>query len=190
MPGRPEVRLETFPRSGSCFLEYLIRNNLKVQLTKSHSKPKKKRNEVIVTIARDPFETILSEVAMITHYRGHSAIASTIQYAKDAYLKSYEYFIKNSYLVILYEDIVLKPEKVVLMLESHLGAEKNSTKINIDFAQTDMMERKHLTTSKTSSTYANTMELLRLEDLSEQYLAYKELLKYNNVLSIMRGKDD
>jgi hypothetical protein len=160
----------TFPRSGSNLLENTLEAMGMFRLSKSHSCWDASKKYVI-TIARDPLDSLTSFAAMRMHYRdgniGKNIVAQ--------YCSTYQYLINNANVVIDYNDLVSDPHKVTGNLIVHLGK-------NVYFKtprirrNKDAENRKYLVSSAGSDQYPIAKELMEMEDLSRCYELYNKLL--------------
>lgn len=169
------IKLVSFPRSGSCLLEYLIRHNIKIHLKKTHSRLPNLKGQRGITIVRDPFDSILSEVAMVTHYYSKDSIEEATKIILEKYLLFYRYFLENSEVVVLYESVISDPKRVTISLAEYFQVSYGED-ISVNFVAKDRTTENHLATSKTSKTYQEVKKHLEEQDLSEQYKAYEKVV--------------
>jgi HEPN domain-containing protein len=108
----------TFPRSGSHYLRQLIYQNTGVFIEKTHSISEVSGKKVI-SIVRNPEDSFRSNVAMQKFYSGLSYLGKPIDLSE--YDDFYTYLINNSLMLIDYEDLVLKPERVAKAVSYNLN---------------------------------------------------------------------
>lgn len=168
--------LLTFPRSGSSALEkYLLqKSGAKIYKTHRITECSDKR---IITIIRDPMDSMTSFIAMTLHYFPN--IEGTEQWNQifgnlswtGIFNEIYGYLINNADLVIHYDDLMKSPEKVMDILNDYL---------NINFIDKDAVitlgddnpAGKYLATSTTSPVYNIAKEKAQNLDMSSCYEKY------------------
>jgi hypothetical protein len=160
----------TVPRSGSNLLENTLEAMGLFRLDKSHyCWDVAKRN--IVTIARDPLETLTSYAAMRMHYRGGNIRKNIVA----QYCSTYQYLIDNADIVLDYRDLVQDPYTVTGNLINALDKTVFFKTPEIR-RNDDVKERRYLVSSTGSDYYGIAKELMQKEDLSECYELYDKLL--------------
>ena len=174
MPHKTGLSLITFPRSGSVFLFHMLLQNTWASIEKSHSIVDPPEFPV-VTIIRNPFDSILSEVAMMTHYVPTKNIKEVIDGVKERYLSSYEYFLNYADAIIDYDLLIKDPQATILSIGKHFDLKLKSP-ISVPSTKKDMPERNHLTTSRTSKTYKLVLDELGKCDLGEEWGIYNKIL--------------
>lgn len=158
----------TYPRSGANYLSNLLLNKCRQDIRYSHIPNYPDR--FIITIARDPFQSIHSHVTMRKHY--HSNEGYSKRYNNE-YKDMYKFLYENANIVIKYEDLIEFPEKILLKISSALKFEIDPLDIPVPVA-VDNKEDTYLRSSKTSLEYKN--EHFKIEDILDCYESYNKLL--------------
>jgi len=160
----------TMPRSGSNLLENAVEAVSMFRPVKYHY-CWNTRGKDIITIARDPFDTLVSFAAMRMHHRDGKIDK---QIAKR-YCANYRYLIENADMVIDYNDLVKDPSTVAKHITEAMG--KRIFFNNPEIRQnTDVPEIRYLVSSVNSEHYRVAKEFFLTQDLSECYELYHKLL--------------
>lgn len=133
-------------------------------------------NAFIITIARDPFDSIQSHIAMNRHYNPETYTENDyIEY----YVGLYKYLYNNANLVIDYNDLINSPKETIKMICNFLGFEKNTS----DYSMLeDNKNIQYLVSSKTVKEYNE--KYFKIEDLANCYDEYYKLLSKANKVGI------
>jgi hypothetical protein len=159
-------RILNYPRSGSHYLQHLILNYSGNYIEFDHHL-NNSDNDFIISIARDPFESIHSRSVMRKHYNGTVDAGIFI----GDYVDTYSFLIENANLVIDYKDLISYPQELTVLVCSLLGFKKN---IRNYPAQKDTPDVNYLVSSKTVQEYKE--EYFNKKNLEECYSVYLELL--------------
>lgn len=161
----------TYPRSGANYLQNLLINKTGELVPYSHTIDLANiDNAVIISIARDPFDSIHSHVTMKRHYYPEQSFnKSYIDQYKEVYGFAYE----NAEIIINYNDLIQKPQEVLERVCSILGLVESLDNKKIQ-TLADNKKFDHLVSSKTSSLYDQ--KHFKIEDIEECYEPYKKLL--------------
>lgn len=159
-------KIITYPRSGTHYLQNLILTYSSQEITFSHYQVNK--DSFIITIARDPFDSIQSLVAMRKYYNPETYTQADYL---DYYVDLYKYLDQNANLVIDYNDLINFPEETTKMICDLLGFEKNPSNYKM---HGDKKEIEYLLSSKTVKEYDE--EYFQIEDMSNCYYEYHKLL--------------
>jgi len=162
------IAIVTYPRSGANYLSNLILNNCRQDIKYFHIP--ENPDCFIITIARDPFESIHSHVTMRKHYHPDEEYYKKYN---NEYKDMYNFLYENANLIIKYEDLINFPEMVLLKICSDTGLEINQLDIPLPMP-VDNKENTYLRSSKTSSEYKN--EHFKIEDIADCYEPYNKLL--------------
>lgn len=162
-----EVQILTYPRSGANYLKFLLFNYSAQYIKVFHNE--KNLNGKIITIARNPFDSIHSSITMAKHYDLKESFSNIYV---DEYINIYKFLYKNADVVINYEDLVKFPEKVAKKVCNILKFSKLSPLYPITLK--DNKDYYYLVSSKTSARY--TEKNFNIEDISDCYNPYKKLL--------------
>jgi hypothetical protein len=146
----------TFPRCGSHYLQDLFHQKTGFEMSRDHKSFNKEyltfdsTDQFIVSIIRNPRETFRSMYAMDLHY----GIDANVDHGlPNDYCNFYGWIIENADVLIDYNDLINKPDKVVKALADIL-------KLNVNGKEyisrvIDKPEMNHLVSSKTSKEYEN-----------------------------------
>lgn len=176
-----EINLITFPRTGSFFLRYLIDNNMRVVLNKSHVAIPPEDGKTILSILRNPKDTIASYATMLVHYRKED-IGPTVAHVEKDYIEYCRYFIDCADIVVDYDLLASEPTLVLNTISQKLGLDLSAT-INADFHQEDMIDKEHLSSSKKSEVYQDVLGYLSTKDLSGAEEWYAKVKNSGKVIS-------
>lgn len=167
-------KIIAYPRSGTHYLQNLILAHSSQKITFSHYSVSE--NSFIITIARDPFASIQSFVAMRRHYNPETyAETDYLEY----YVELYKYLYSNANLVIDYNDLIDFPEKTTKMICDLLGFEKNLSNHKM---HRDKKDIEYLLSSKTVKEYNE--EYFKIEEMTKCYNAYNNLLSKADRLKV------
>lgn len=155
----------TYPRSGSHYLNSLLLSHYGVKFDKSHEI---QDADYIITIARNPFDSMHSNLTMMRHY------GENIEFSKEfeqQYIETYKGLYDTANYVIDYDDLVNSPELTVTQLCKTLVISPDPAKY---LPVEDMPHYGHLAFAKTSPEYNNVY--FTKDDLIEAYEVYNKLL--------------
>lgn len=160
------ISLITYPRTGSHYFRDLILQKLDIKMSASHLKDD--ANGLVITIARDPYDTLQSFLTMSAHYDQEVGTKAEI----DKYSNLSRFLHSRANIVIDYNTLVKNPSLVVKAMSDVLDKtiSENSYKNTI----IDKPEKGHLVSSISSALYNN--NYLDKQDLSDAYNAYQLLL--------------
>jgi hypothetical protein len=140
--------LLTFPRSGSHYLQQLIYQKTGLFIEKTHH-ISEVENRHIISIVRNPEDTFRSLAAMNKHYAKDKSIGIGLPLAE--YVTFHKYALENSSMLIDYDDLINRPNKLVKAIASRLNLDvKDNDYKNVLFDQPD---HEHLVSSKVSDEY-------------------------------------
>ena len=167
-------KIIAYPRSGTHYLQNLIMTHYSKKITFSHYPVHE--NTFIITIARDPFDSIQSHIAMNRHYNPETYKENDyVEY----YVGLYKYLYNNANLVVDYDDLINLPKETIRMICNLLGFEKNPSDHNVLENNKDI---KYLVSSKTVKEYSQ--EYFKIEDLANCYDEYYKLLSKANKVGV------
>jgi hypothetical protein len=159
-------KIVTYPRSGANYLHNLIFNYSSISIGYVHKTDN--INGTIITIARDPFESIHSDVAMRKHYHPEEGYNKTYN---TRYIDMYNFLYNNADIVIDYKDLIESPNQVVEKTCNILGLEKL---LNDRPQRGDDEDQSYLVSSKTSPQYKE--KHFNIEYINDCYEPYTRLL--------------
>jgi hypothetical protein len=157
------IFLLTFPRSGSVF--FMNATSLP-GLSRTHDPKEIPKNSQVIGILREPEESIASYLVMLNYLGASLDIKELIK----SYKLVYEYYLSNNCILILNEDLRDNPKEIINKIFEPLEKfnvfnEKNSKKYPTE---------KYLKSSKTMSSYEQTLKEIKLINLSEIKLLYEK----------------
>jgi hypothetical protein len=175
-----DLKIVTYPRSGSNFLFYYLKNTTDFNITKTHDKVFNNKN--IITIIRDPFESISSMITM--QYKDLEKYTHNHQFACDARIQQYEnfynYILQNIDFIIDFNNIENKIEELSTLLCKTFGGNKINDIKEVNkfewFKKTAILEEGNIPTSKTHKYYELSKESLSNYSLSKCYKLYNQVL--------------
>lgn len=182
MPHETGLNLITFPRSGSVFLFNILLDNTFIEIRKSHSLHRFSKSFPIITIARNPFDSILSEVSMVTHYSPTKNIAAIIDLTRDTYLSSYKYFLDYADAILDYNLLIENPRSTLENICKFFDI-KIKTPISINLVLEDKEKYRHLATSTVSKTYEAVKSELLKYDLKDEWELYDKAISSSVLVS-------
>ena len=161
----------TFPRSGINYFSDYFEQMTSMMLLRTHDY-KKIPNFVYFSIARDPVETITSDVAMIMEHNNFD-IDEIISDSSDKYLKFYKDVMNERIdYIFKYEDLVLKTSKVLMFFIEYTKTEYK----NIEYKSSlkdGKQSKEYLVSSKKSDMYNKILQKVRLLNLEDHYREYE-----------------
>jgi hypothetical protein len=175
-----DLTVSTYPRSGSNFLVHYLKNTTDINIIKTHDKIFNNKN--IVTIIRDPFDSIVSMITM--QYKDLEEYNHNYQFACDAridqYKSFYNYILQNIDFIIDFNNIENKIDKISTKICNDFGANKiisieNENKFEW-FKKTSRLEEGNIPTSKDHRYYEFAKESLSQYNLSRCYDLYNKAL--------------
>jgi hypothetical protein len=173
-----EYSICTVPRVGSFYLQDRIIQHTGVYIKKYHSL----KNNKMITIVRDPIDTITSKLAMTAFYDKKNETMTQIRNKKqntkdlDIYLESLDRAdAEDFYIVIDYNDLVTRPFETTTTLADIM----NLPIINKDYKENNIREYKensHIISSKKVDEYEEIKSYVESLDLSRLHDSYNEAL--------------
>jgi hypothetical protein len=161
----------TVPRTGSHYLREMLDQQTGWYIEKYHDVQKSN----IITIVRDPFEIMVSDITMRAFYDSDIQINS-LNYTTLA--NNYEKLSKELYynadIFVNYNDLISRPYETTKKVAEKIGLDiVSDTYVS---GLKDQPEYKHLVSSKTVSEYDIVAEQIKEFDLSGMYDIYNKLL--------------
>jgi hypothetical protein len=181
--GDPEIidlTLVTYPRSGSNFLFHYLKHTTDINVMKTHDKIFNNKN--IVTIIRDPFDSIASMVTMQYQYlETYKDIESIAIIGRiNEYKDFYNYLLQNIEFVIDFNNIENKIDEISTKICNYFGANKISSIEDENkfewFKKTAILEEGNIPTSKDNKFYEFIKECLNQYNLDSCYKLYNRAL--------------
>jgi hypothetical protein len=159
-------KIIAYPRSGTHYLQNLILRYSSKKITFSHYPVTE--NNFIITVIRDPFDSIQSFVAMKKYYNPETY--NETDYL-DYYVELYKYLDHNASLVIDYNDLINFPEKTTKTVCDLLGLKRTPLEYKMHGNKKAI---EYLVSSKTVEEYNE--EYFKIEDMDDCYKEYHNLL--------------
>lgn len=163
-------KIIAYPRSGTHYLQNLIFAYSSQKIKFSHYAVPE--NSFIITIARDPFDSIQSFVSMRKHYNPETYRETDYL---EYYIGLYRYLNINANIVIDYNDLINFPEETTKMICNLIGFEKNVSDYHLLGDNKDM---EYLVSSKKVKEYNE--EYFKTEHMVNCYDEYHKLLSKAN----------
>jgi len=163
-------KIITYPRSGTHYLQNLILAYSSQEIKFSHYPVAE--DSFIITIARDPFDSIHSLVAMKKHYNPKTYTEGDY---KEYYVGLYKYLYKNADLVIDYNNLINFPEETAKMVCDLVGFKKNKSNYKTSANKKSI---EYLVSSKTVKEYNE--QYFKIEEIDDCYDEYHKLLSKAN----------
>jgi hypothetical protein len=159
-------KIITYPRSGTHYLQNLILAYSSQEITFSHYPVTE--DSFIITIARNPFDSIQSLVSMKKYYNPKTYSENDY---REYYVGLYKYLYGNASLVIDYDDLINFPEETAKMVCDLIGFKKESSKYK---TPSNKKSIEYLVSSKTVKEYNE--KYFTTEDIANCYDEYHNLL--------------
>jgi hypothetical protein len=169
-PNPTNTILLTAPRSGSNLLENTLEAMSLIRILKTHSCWHTK-NKNIITIVRDPLDTITSWAAMRMHYRNGEIKKDLVKH----YCSIYTFLINNADVILDYNDLIDNPYGPTKNVADYMGIKTFFSTPEIA-RNSDTPSRRYLVSSTSSDYYKVAQEIFRDTDLSECYRLYNQAL--------------
>lgn len=177
-----ENHLVTFPRSGSFFLKHILETNSPILVKKGHDPVIRAPDKRVISTIRNPKEALVSYITMLCHYRKNFDIEDSIVFLSYSYSEYCKYFIDNSYAIVEYDSLSKDTEQTLRKLFNKLGIQ-DSKNLVVDFNQSDMLEKEHLSSSKSSDWYKIVLDKVSSADLSNAIMYYDLVTRSKNYIS-------
>jgi hypothetical protein len=171
------IHIVTVMRCGQNYLQTLLTEE--TDLTWTHSHKYTGQQGRIVTIARDPFDSLVSRLTMQKILNKNMTNAYILDMINEN-LETYNLLAKHSKIVIDYIDLVSNPLGVVNYLTKALGG--HAEKHNLNLLLTDDLLLGYFVSSKISKEYEEVSDMVKLLDLSELYKAYQPLYEQTVII--------
>lgn len=167
--------LITYPRSGSHLfldvLHQLIYYKDIGSIDKTHDLNYDAKN--VLTIARNPLDTIASSSAMRLQYASSSNYKDVIKERSETYLKYYNFFNETNPIIISYENLYLNPVSSITKFANRMGM----TIISSLYEPTsfDDFKNNHLLSSKKNVNYDEIREITK-DFVSDEHIRLFNLI--------------
>jgi len=172
-----ENHLITVMRSEQNYLQQLLAENTNIKVTHSHHYTGQQGR--IITVARDPFDSIVSRLVMHRMLSKNMTEQDYFEMIEDN-LNTYKDLAEHSDIVIDYNDLVSKPLGVVDHLVNAINSSYNDRLLKMKLKDNPSVG--YLVSSKVSDDYDECLEIVRGWDLSGLYEAYKPLYEQTVII--------
>jgi hypothetical protein len=168
------IVLATYPRSG----QHLLRENIiqRFEINNfiwTHEIEKKLDNQLI-TIVRNPIDSIVSWVAMKNYYDKNQNILKSIKKTQLEYSSFYSYILDYVDIVIDYNYLNTEMEKIIQYIGKSFNLTPNNNNVILNIK--NEKENKHLVSSKQNLNYDSIYKIVENIDLSKEFALYKATL--------------
>lgn len=168
------IVLATYPRSGQHLLRENIIQRFKIDNFMWTHKIEKNLNNKLITISRNPIDSIVSWVAMINYYNKDENFLKTIKHAQLEYNFFYSYILDYVNVIINYNHLNTEMEKIIQYIGRSFNLTPNNNTVNLNIK--NEKENKHLVSSKQNLKYDFIYKIVENTDLSKEFVLYKETL--------------
>lgn len=165
----------TFPRSGSNLLENTLEAMSHFHLHKIH-KVWQVYDRNIITIVRDPYDTLVSHIAMIMHFHPDKSFFWEKEVdAVKKFCDVYEYLINKANIIFDYNDLIKDPKAIAKIVSGYVN-EPIVFEDPIIFSRSSDPGKEYLVSSKVSEHYEKAKDFIDKQDLSRCYELYNEAI--------------
>lgn len=194
------IHILTYPRCGSVYLTNLLADSFRIPVYKKHlnntdhvnmmpsayyanlESESFQKDNYIITILRDPVDSITSLCSMENFYNENYDIDYHIEKNTEYYITSFKTISKFANLIINFNDINVYKDNIVKFISD----ETNNKIFNKKYVSRiiDVPEDKFLKSSKITENYEYIKEKVKLTNLTECYEIYNNLIKRCKVFNI------
>jgi hypothetical protein len=190
-----EIHLITYPRCGSTYLSKLFSESFQKQVYRKHPYATKKmdleysknddyyndagsesfkKNNYIITVLRNPIDSISSLCSMENFYNKDIDINLRIKQYIEYYSYCFEYILKVVDLIIDFNDINTHKYDIL----EYVSSKTNNEVINKNYIPeiSYFPEHQFLKSAKINKNYKNIKEKVKNSDLTECYKIYNKLI--------------
>ena len=168
------IVLATYPRSGQHVLRENIIQRFKINNFVWTHEIEKNLDNKLITIARNPIDSIVSWVAMTNHYNKNENLLKAIKHAQLEYNLFYSYILDYVNVIINYNYLNTEMEKIIQYIGKSFNLTPNNDTVILNIK--DEKENKHLVSSKQNLKYDYIYKIVEDIDLSKEFILYKETL--------------
>lgn len=165
----------TYPRCGSHLLRTAFKQMTGLEMVPTHDVGREGDFESVITILRNPKDSVISRVAMQMHFDDSKPIEYYIEKSMFEYMEYYYYLSQNADHIFLYEDLLANTSDIVKILSNDLGIDLISESFVDDVES--MSNKNHLKSSKVSDKYNDVVEAVKNFDFKKAIGLYIELSK-------------
>jgi hypothetical protein len=172
------MQIITLQRTGSHYLVYLIEAYFGLdRIEKYHDV--ENADGIVISIARDPLDSMSSDLSMHFHYHGWQE--DNVRSIVDKYVKIGNQICDRADIVIKYDDLIYNPLGVIKFI-----AEKvNINLLNSPSKSYEVVDKpnyKYLKSSTVYQDYDKVREILSSMDLSKAYELYEKFLSKSSTI--------
>lgn len=162
----------TYPRAGSHFFQNYIKQQTGVFIEKTHSH-ELINGRVPISIIRNPYDCLKSCIAMHMHFYPEKNTMLSDEEVLQKYIDFYKNFNLDGHMLVSYEDLIHKTEKVGRYFSDILNVDFLNVDYNNDLI--DRPEYQYLVSSKNSKNFLEIekydIDLSECEDIYQNALA-------------------
>jgi hypothetical protein len=167
----------TYPRSGLNFLISLL-GQQGYSISAFHAFTGIDKRKSILTIARNPIDSISSYFGRVTTWKKHFDYPG-IEKMLQTYIETYTWLIENYNYAIDYEDLVSNPNSTIEKLLAYFDMPHKDIEYNLDLVNQDPA-KKYLLSSKNTEWYQASREyLVSAKLIDEANDIYRQMLFAN-----------
>lgn len=161
--------IATVQRSGSHYLSELLFQHTGLMISKYHEAQEDK----MITITRDPYDVLCSQLTMELLYKDQVRSKEDIEELIEYNAQLAETFM-DADVIINYEDLVLRPYETTKALAKIMNLKINSDTYKNRLS--DIPEEMYLVSSKTNENYGKVRQIVKQFDLSRMYEVHNKML--------------
>lgn len=183
---KPTCHILTYPRVGSHYLQKLMENKLGVRCHRSHYAifrflPQVMRTDTIITIARNPFDAIASELAQNIMHFPDIVQSHTFDYIEkmiSTFIVDTERIYNLADIMVKFDDLQFDEDLLLSKLSKALDVPilENDSKVVLSDAPGANAGSSFLVTSRELPEYALACDLLSAHDLTKANELYLDML--------------
>jgi hypothetical protein len=177
--------LVTYPRTGSHFLQSYLDQQTGFKITKTHF-PRWSKHKKVITIIRDPEDTLRSAFTMSKHYATKTQTEFDWEADREnhvftnpgAYVDFFEYVADHADVFIDYNTLINDPYSVCKFLSNYIGIEIRDKQEYVQYLK-DEEYGEYLVSSTTSEHYKS-MDVSWV-DMTRHYEIYNKIIKQKTI---------
>jgi len=165
-----DMRLITYPRSGQNLFRMLLRQQ-GYKISSSHNTADFLDKKHVVSIVRNPVDSVASAMAMIDFYKKENGYVIIPRMLKK-YEETYTWLLENATYIISYEDLTNDPKNTIEYFLDYFSLKRSDIVYDLNLSKDDAKEG-YLVSSKNVSSYPEALEYTKtapfVEDAKEIY---------------------
>jgi hypothetical protein len=193
--------LLTYPRHGSHKLYYAVKQLSDIDLEKTHHKSDTDESDFIITIARNPIDTIISQITLESYFNtktvlpekkdfnsniknedGEIDLEKAVSECKKFYIDFYNKISDTADMIIKYEDLVNDIDMVVESICDKVDANRIDgvfDQSKVVWNEYPFLNQTIFRSSTNYETYEDIKSFVLNSDLTDAILAYENILSKN-----------